>query len=300
MKKSIILLILIIISLNVKAQQTDTLNKSRYQPNDIYYDTSGDVFVIKCFVKERRSNEPVSGKFFFDRDSKLYNTYNMYPGIFGECTLTVYDYKKEEFKKIKFKPIWIGKSYNLNEDYKFTRRKVRLYKYTEKPLILKVKKVQSQKKHLKFKNFIEDVKGELFSTIYPSFDLNIGRHVFSEVGITVSPGTYYSFRHPSLNRNNEFNYFIRIGTEFNYRRPFILGPKLSFHYKYFTIFESGVNSILYTDFNESIWVVRPETGFTLLEVLGIRYGYNFRISGKTGIDQYINRHNINLYIRLIL
>jgi hypothetical protein len=246
-------------------------------------------YLINVKIIDNKIKKPVSGKFKISRSDR---TYNLYSNDKGECSFNVEEYPKRKFRTAQFKVIW-----EMPDQKEFTVKRIRLYPHLNKPLILHLKPaepyiVSTEIKGFKYKGIhylLWDIDEALYYTLIPTFNINIGRNILSEAGIVYSPG-----------RNLDGNYYARAGMEFNYRKHFVMGPKLSFHYRYLIFLESGINSIWYTDFKNSAFVIRPETGLSVLGVLGIHYGYNFRVNENSAIDKYINGHNINLYLRLIL
>src|SRR6478609_8848026 len=91
----------------------------------------------------------------------------------------------------------------------------------------------------------ESPKG-LGATLLPTVSVGMGKHLFSEVGLAYCP--YMEMGHMGSSSSSKHlmsNYYVKASAEFNYNNPFIIGPKLSFHYRYLAFLESGLNMVAY-------------------------------------------------------
>jgi hypothetical protein len=93
-----------------------------------------------------------------------------------------------------------------------------------------------------------------------------------------------------------WSYFL--SSEIELDNDLIVGPKLGGWFGGGVgAFALGLNTIVYTDFEEASWRLRPEVGFGL-DVFKIVYGYNFALTNKT--FEGINDHNFSIIFLLRL
>ena len=93
-----------------------------------------------------------------------------------------------------------------------------------------------------------------------------------------------------------WTYFI--STEVMFHNNLVVGPKLGgWVGGGVSAFALGLNAIVYTDFEETSWRLRPELGCGL-DFFKIVYGYNYAITNKD--FEGINNHNFSLVFLLRL
>ncbi len=174
---------------------------------------------------------------------------------------------------------------------------VRLEKYKNKTLLIKFRP-ETWRDDVNDQLFLD---GEWFSSIIPTVSVMAGRYLFTELGITYSPNhNYFKIPRNGTDRdpkNAVNNYYLKGGVEFNYIRPLVVAPKLSFHYRYMFILESGLNVLTYIGNGDAAFALRPETGVSFFGQAGVYYGYNFRFGGES-LKRYVNTHQITFFIRL--
>jgi hypothetical protein len=92
------------------------------------------------------------------------------------------------------------------------------------------------------------------------------------------------------------SYFV--STEVKFDDRIIIGPKIGGWFGGGVgAIAMGLNTVVYTDFEDTSWRLRPEVGFGLAS-FKIVYGYNFSITNKD--FRGINDHNFSLVVLLPL
>lgn len=110
---------------------------------------------------------------------------------------------------------------------------------------------------------------------------------------------------------NPDSYGLEVSSEFQNYRNFTIGPKLTV--KKFFYFEDlydnpnseliiyqpslGIENVLFTDFKENQYCIRPIIGIHVLEFLEVNYGYSFYLQGNTEFQSNLNRHSFSLVVR---
>lgn len=110
---------------------------------------------------------------------------------------------------------------------------------------------------------------------------------------------------------NPDSYGLEVSSEFLNFKNTTIGPK--FTLKKFFYFEDlyddpnselglyqpslGLENVLYTDFKENQYCIRPIIGIHVLEFLEVNYGYSLFLKGNTDFQSNLNRHSFSIVLR---
>lgn len=112
---------------------------------------------------------------------------------------------------------------------------------------------------------------------------NLGQNSFGEIGFAFY--SFFPYFHPVFAVKSVSTEF-RIGGH-----DFIIGPKLGFWFGGGMGLGLGLNAIYYTNFDNGVFVLKPEVGMSALG-FKIFYGYNWNLTNKD--FKGINSHQLSI------
>lgn len=107
---------------------------------------------------------------------------------------------------------------------------------------------------------------------------------------------------------NPDSYGLEVSSEFLNFDNLLIGPKLTLK-KFFYLGHTGnselylynpslgLENVLYTDFKENQYCIRPIIGIHVLEFLEVNYGYSLFLKGNTDFQLNLNRHSFSIVLR---